>query len=211
MKWLLRSIIPLALLSVSIAAKPSPPVKNRQADSEELGKALDYFQGGKFHEALVILARLDSTYRLNPRFRAYTGLCFYYEDDFKNTTRLLDAVLPSLKAFAPQERAVYYRADAESHFELKEMEQAAAAYDSLLANCRENEKAEAYMRLGFIHTMRHDWLSALGNMQSALVYFRRYEPQKKARIAQLRNMIAGCCEKIDEERQRTADKESISN
>lgn len=168
----------------------------RQQASRDLGIALDYFQGGKYHEALIILARLDSTFNLNPRFRAYTGLCYYYDNDFKNAARLLDDAIPSLTAFSPQERSVYYHADADSHFILNQYDEAKAAYDSLLTICPNNDKAEAYYRLGFIYVFKEDWFNALDNLQSALVYYRQYIPDEKARMAQIRNMIEGCCEKI---------------
>lgn len=165
--------------------------------SRDLGIALDYFQGGKYHEALVILSRLDSTYNLNPRFRAYTGLCYYYDNDFRNATRLLEAALPRLTAFSPKERSIYYNANADSHFMLKQYDMAKVAYDSLLALCQEKEKGHAYYRMGFIFANKNEWVNALDNLQSALVYFRRYLPDEKARIAQIRNMIEGCCEKIN--------------
>lgn len=168
----------------------------RQQASHDLSIALDYFQSGKYHEALIILARLDSTYNLNPRFRAYTGLCYYYDNDFKHAAYILDDALPSLNAFSPQERSVYYHADADSHFILGQYDEAKVAYDSLKTLCSDKEKAEAYYRIGFIYVFKEDWLNALDNLQSALVYYKQFLPDEKARIAQIRNMIEGCCEKI---------------
>lgn len=188
----------LPLLAFAIALQLSAQVSAQPSQaSRDLSIALDYFQGGKYHEALVILSRLDSTYNLNPRFRAYTGLCYYYDNDFKNATRLLEASLPRLTAFSPQERSIYYNANADSHFMLKQYDMAKTAYDSLLALCPEKEKAHAYYRIGFISVNKKEWVNALDNLQSALVYFRRYLPDEKARIAQIRNMIGGCCEKIN--------------
>ena len=204
----------LVLLILYVVALPRPclaqKVQRQQSTSKaqrtektqraqagyDLNIALDYFQSGKFHEALMIFSRLDSIYNLNPRIRAYTGLCYYYDNDFSHASRILDEALPSLTAFAPQERSVYYHADAESHFILNQYDAARTAYDSLLVLCPNRDKAEAYYRLGFINIYKKEWLKALDNLQAALVYFREYLPDEKARIAQIRNMIEGCCEKI---------------
>lgn len=169
---------------------------DRRQAGHELNIALDYFQGGKYHEALIILSRLDSTYNLNPRFRAYTGLCYYYDNDFRHAARILDDALPHLTSFSPQERSVYYHADADSHFILNQYDQAKTAYDSLLTLCTDKEKPEACYRIGFIYAYKKEWVKAIDSLQTALVYYRQYLPDEKARIAQIRNMIEGCCEQI---------------
>lgn len=109
----------------------------------------------------------------------------------------MDEVLPQLTVFSPQERSVYYRACADSHFQLQQLETAAACYDSLLVLSHDNEKAETYFMLGYIHVQQQQWIKALDNLQSSLVYYRRYLPGEKARISQIRNMITGCCENIN--------------
>lgn len=181
----------------ALTTKTTRTTKANNTDTQDLSIALEYFQGRKFHEALVILARLDSTHRLNPRIRAYTGLCYYYEDDFAHAASILDEVIPRLKAFSPDERSLYYQADAASHFELHQYVEAAAAYDSLIAICHDRDKAEPYYRKGFIHIFNEEWLQALDSLQSSLVYYQQYMPHETARIAQIRNMIEGCCEKIN--------------
>lgn len=185
----------LTLLAFALQMSVHAPAQTSQA-SQKLGIALDYFQSGKYHEALTILAPLDSTYNLNPRFRAYTGLCYYYDNDFKNAARLLNASLPRLTAFSPQERSVYYHAEADCHFILQQYDEAQAAYDSLLVLCTDKEKGEAYYRLGFIFIYKEEWINALDNLQSSLVYYQRFLPDEKARITQIKNMIEGCCEQI---------------
>lgn len=185
----------LAFVSPALPSYSSQPTKQ---DAKDLSIALDYFQSGKYHEALLYLARLDSLYRLNPRFRAYTGLCYYYDNDHRHATKILDEVLPQLTAFSPTERSVYYRANADSHFQLGQLAQAAMSYDSLLVLCHDNEKAEAYFQLGYIRIQQQQWIDALNDLQSSLVYYRRYQPEAKARISQIRNMIAGCCESINQ-------------
>ncbi len=168
-------------------------------DSEKLGMALEYFQSRKYHEALLLFEKLDKKYRLNPRFRAYIGVCYYYEWDYEKATAYLDSVIPKLEAFAPQERSFYYFAAAESHFNLKQYEKAMPLYEEMLQLCHDNEKADAYYKIGFIHVFHENWLSALDSLQSALVYYREHLPNREARIAQIRNMINGCCRKIEEQ------------
>lgn len=170
--------------------------KPGKQDAKDLGIAIDYFQGGKYHEALLYFARLDSLYRLNPRFRAYTALCYYYEGEQRHATSIFDEVLPQLTAFSPSERSVYYRANADAHFQLGQLREAAESYDSLLLLCHDNEKAEAFFQRGLIRVREQQWLSALDDLQSALVFCRRFQPEQKARIAQIRNMIVGCCDNI---------------
>ena len=107
----------------------SLPVSSQQQkkeDAELLARALDYFVSRKYHECLILLERLDKTYRLNPRYKAYLGVCYYYEWDYEQTIRCLDPVIPQLENFAPQERSFYCWADAESHFGLHAFEAVSA-------------------------------------------------------------------------------------
>ena len=68
------------LLCMLTAMRPvSLQPENRPSDSELLGKAIDYFQSGKFHEALLLFEKLDQKYKLNPRFRAFIGVCYFYD------------------------------------------------------------------------------------------------------------------------------------
>ena len=60
----------------------SVPTHNKQKDAELLGKALEYFASQKYHECLLILQGLDKQYRLNPRYKAYLGVCYYYDWDY---------------------------------------------------------------------------------------------------------------------------------
>lgn len=188
----LRAALVAAVVLLSAAA----PARAQTADSEQLGRAIDYFQSGKYHEARLILQRLDGRYRLNPRFRAYLGVCHYYAWAYAEAAACLDSVIPRLSAFAPQERSFYCYAAAESHFQLQQYDRALPLYEQMLTLCQDNEKADAYYREGFIYMFREDWIAALDHFQNALVYYRKYRPEETARVAQIRNMIQGCCEKI---------------
>ena len=110
----LRRLLLILLCFVSVSAFS----QGKKADTEALGRALEYFQSQKYHEALLIFQRLDQSYKLNARYKAYIGLCYYYDWDYKKATEYFDTFLPKLSMLAPEERALYYYADGESHFRL---------------------------------------------------------------------------------------------
>ena len=179
----------------------------RHADTELLGRALDYFTAGKYHEALLLFQPLDKSYKLNARFRAYIGLCYYYEWDYQNAVKYLDEMLPKLDALSPQERSVYCYADAESHFNLQQYDAAIPYYEGVLLNGFERDKGDAYYRLGFCYYLlgeqadsRGDLLAAdglranaLDHLQAADAYYRKYRntSELEARLAQIKRMTEG--------------------
>ncbi len=124
---------------------------DRKADAEQLARALDYFASEKFHECLVLLQPLNRRYKLNPRYRAYLAVCLYYEWEYAEATRLFDEVIPLLQGLAPHELSLYYWMDAESNFALQQYARALPLYGKMLPLCRDNEKPDAYYRLGFCH------------------------------------------------------------
>lgn len=124
---------------------------DRKADAEQLARALDYFASEKFHECLVLLQPLNRRYKLNPRYRAYLAVCLYYEWEYAEAIRLFDEVLPQLQGVAPHELSLYYWMDAESNFALQQYARALPLYEKMLPLCRDNEKPDAYYRMGFCH------------------------------------------------------------
>lgn len=124
---------------------------DRKADAEQLARALDYFASEKFHECLVLLQPLNRRYKLNPRYRAYLAVCLYYEWEYAEAIRLFDEVLPQLQGLAPHELSLYYWMDAESNFALQQYARALPLYGKMLPLCRDNEKPDAYYRMGFCH------------------------------------------------------------
>jgi len=167
-------------------------------DSDNLGMAIDYFQSGKYHEALLLFCQLDAKYNLNPRFKAYMGLCYYHDGDYKNACKTLDECLAKLGNLSKQELTVYIFTSAESHFMLGEYDLAIPKYEGMLLICHDNEKADAYFRLGFCYMEREKWASAHDSFSSALAYYSHFgcAKDKQQRLEQLKNMIAGCREKI---------------
>lgn len=124
---------------------------DRKADAEQLARALDYFSSEKFHECLVLLQPLNRRYKLNPRYRAYLAVCLYYEWEYAEAIRLFDEVIPLLQGLAPHELSLYYWMDAESYFALQQYTRALPLYERMLPLCRDNEKPDAYYRMGFCH------------------------------------------------------------
>lgn len=168
-------------------------MEEKAGDADKLGMALEYFSSGKYHECLLLLQRLDKHYKLNPRYRAYLGVCYYYEWDFKQACKVLDEVMPRLSAFAPHERSFYYWADAESHFNLQEYQQAIPLYLDMLTLCYDNEKPDAQYRLGFCYMFAGDYAHAHTYYRQALDGYLKYRntPDEQPRIAQIKHMLRG--------------------
>lgn len=174
---------------------------DRKEDAEQLARALDYFASEKFHECLVLLQPLNRRYKLNPRYRAYLAVCLYYEWEYAEAIRLFDEVIPLLQGLAPHELSLYYWMDAESYFALQQYDRALPLYEKMLPLCRDNEKPDAYYRMGFCHLFAAEASGASNverkkakecfelSLEGYLKY--RNTPNEKARIAQIRHMIGG--------------------
>jgi tetratricopeptide (TPR) repeat protein len=165
---------------------------------ERLGRALEYFSSGKYHECMLILSDLDEHYELNSRFRAFLGICYYYEWEYEKACSYLDEVLPLLQGVAPQERSLYYFANGESHFNLQQYEQAIIQYQEQLKLCHPDEKGDAYYRLGFCYMFLNEWALALEHFEQSLSFYQQYlnNEETKARITQIQKMIKGCKKRL---------------
>ena len=187
---------------------------DKKADAEQLARALDYFSSEKFHECLILLQPLNRRYKLNPRYRAYLAVCLYYEWEYDEAVKLFDEVIPQLQGVAPHELSLYYWMDAESYFALQQYGRALPLYGKMLPLCRDNEKPDAYYRMGFCHLFAAESSGASekasGSSESSdssaeerkkakecfelsLEGYLKYRntPNEKARIAQIRHMIGG--------------------
>ena len=143
-------------------------------DAEKLSRAVEYFQSGKYHEALIWFSKLDKKYKLNPRFQAYMGVCCYYDGEYKRAIEALEPILPKLKAFAPHELAVYYYSVADSYFRLNKYIDAVPFYEKHTWLCYNNEKGDSLFRIGICYRCLGDIETAQEYFVEALAYFRRY-------------------------------------
>ena len=182
----------LTLLLFLTSAIPATAQKSK--DAEELGKALEYFTSAKYHEALLIFQRLDKEYRLNERFKAYIGLCYYHDWDYEAAAKYLESVMPKLELFAPHERSVYYYTTAESNFYLKRYKEAIPYYEKTLTVCYEREKGDVYYRLGLCNMFLQLWKSAYDQYVNAEKIYSRYQQEEdvQGRLAQIKRMAAAC-------------------
>ena len=169
-------------------------VNDDPRDKDRLGMAIEYFQSGKYHEALLIFENLDKEYELNPRYHAYMGVCCYYEWLYEDACRYLDEAIPQLDAFAPHERSVYYYCNGESHFQLRQYKEAIPYFERALTVCFENEKGDIHYRLGLCRMFAEEWQEAHDHYQAALDNYLTYRdtPEMRARIYQTAHMMKGC-------------------
>ena len=164
---------------------------------ERLGMAIEYFQSGKYHESLLIFERLDKEYELDIRYKAYIGVCQYYEYDYKKACLYLDPLIDTLSVFAPHEQAVYYNCCGESHFMLEQYEQAIPAYERFLNVCYNNEKGQAFYRLAFCYLNTSDQDSAYDMLLSAQAYYEKYASNdSQQRLAQIKRMVNGIRQRL---------------
>ena len=182
----------LTLLLFLTSAIPATAQKSK--DAKELGKALEYFTSAKYHEALLIFQRLDKEYRLNERFKAYIGLCYYHDWDYETAVKYLESVMPKLKVFAPHERSVYYYTTAESKFNLKQYKEAIPYYEKTLTVCYEREKGDVYYRLGLCNMFLQSWKPAYDQYMNAEKIYNQYKQEEdvQGRLAQIKRMAAAC-------------------
>lgn len=185
----LRRLLLILLCFVSVSVFP----QGKKADTEALGRALEYFQSQKYHEALLIFQRLDQSYKLNARYKAYIGLCYYYDWDYKKATEYFDTFLPKLDMLAPEERALYYYADGESHFQLGHYDQAILLFQSALTLCHDRDKGDSWFRIGFCYYFLQQPALAQGCFLVAEYYYAtfRNSPDLQARRQQMAHMMRG--------------------
>lgn len=186
----------LAVIAISTMMSVFMPSAWAQGikDTDRLGMALDYFKSGKYHESLLLFEKLDKTYKLNPRFHAYMGLCYYHEWDYEQALKQFGKSLPQLDALSPHELSVYYYAQAESLFALKRYVEALDSYERVLTLCYDNEKADCFYKIGFCYMQQKEWANAEEAFTSALAHYEKYlnDAAHAPRIRQIQNMIKGC-------------------
>lgn len=187
------TIIALAFLTHVISAKPLPiapsPAQqhglsmqqgSNQLDSkEQLSRAIEYFQSGKYHEALLLFNILSKEYTLNYRFQAYIGVCNFYDRNYEQTIAIFDSIMPRLDKFAPHEQSIYYYCAAESNYQLKHYAESLRLFEHQFLLCFNNEKGDALLRIGLCHRQLGNIPTAQEYLQQAVAYYRRFNDSYK--------------------------------
>ena len=183
---------------MGLLVSPIGVYAQKREDADKLGMALEYFTSKKYHECLLLLQKLDKQYRLNPRYKAYLGVSYYYDWKYEEASRCLSEVIPQLSAFAPHERSFYNWACAESFFEQQKYQEAIPYYQTMLPLCYDNEKPDAYYKLGFCYLFMEDWSNAWNYLIQAKNSYRQYRntDEVKARIKQVQHMLDGLLPKV---------------
>lgn len=159
------AILLFVFLSVnSFAQQNNTQVKHRSSDTEILGKAVEYYQGGKYHEAVITFEKLQKNYNLNPRFKAYIGYSYYKEMEYIKAVQYLKEAIPELKSYSPNEQAVYIYSCAESLFILSRYDEAIEYYVMALPITQGNDKGDVYYHTAFSYYQK-------GIYDTALTYF----------------------------------------
>lgn len=180
------------LFALSALGQDSPNV--------QLNKALDYFQSGKYHEAMILFEELNDQYTLPARHKAYLGVCYFYEWNYEKATMILDPIIDELDVFAPHERSVYYFSDAESHFQMGHYKEAIPLFERMQIVCHPNERGDALYRLGFCYLNNNDTANAMEFFSSALAYYLAFpNSERKRQAKQLRHMIAGLARNLQKD------------
>lgn len=188
-----RSIILLLLVLAFTQTSYSQTKYDNISDKEKLNKAVDYFQSGKYHESIILFKQLEKRFNLNYRFRAYMGVCYYYDHEYRLCDSIISSVSDKLKVFAPHERSVYYYCAAVSSLETGKLKRAINYFEKTLLLCYNNEKgnilghlAKCYLGLDKVDVAQEYLLSAKAYINS---YGGEWTMQKLER--EIRSCIGG--------------------
>lgn len=189
------------------------------SSQEQLTKALEYFQGGKYHEAILCFTKLQKRYKLNPRFLAYLGMCYYKEGMYEEAIENLREGIPALSSYSPKEQAVYSYYCAESLFEMGEYTESIHYYDLTLSNVQGNDRADVLFHTAFAYYLRDG--ASPDNAPQLITYLSEaqslYEANassstelQHARLQQTRTMLVGLnniVKKAQAEKEKEKEKE----
>lgn len=146
--------------------------ETRKQDSELFAKAVEYYQGGKYHETIIAFKKLQKHYRLTPRFLAFLGYSYYKEQNYDEAISNLKSGIPDLKQYSPQEQAVYIYACAESLFNTQKYNEAIEYYSLALPLTEGNDKGDVLFHTAFAYYLMENHRAAYPLFTEALELYR---------------------------------------
>lgn len=189
-------VIAMATLAITLATTGihAQYVATAESDKDKLGRAMEYFQSNKYHEALLLFTDISKRHKLSPRLNAYMGVCCYYDADYESAARYLDHCMESVSIFPPSEYAVYCFCAAESHFHLESYATALKRYEQYSLICHDNERGEALYKSALCYMHTGDKPKAIECFESAIAYYMRFNKmaQSSEKIINARKMIDLC-------------------
>lgn len=201
-KTLLRLAFTLILFTLSFNAVISL-AQDRKRDSELLGKAVEYYQGEKFHECILTFEKLQKSYRLNPRHMAYLGYSYYKEKKYPEAVNYLTKAIPELEAYSPKEQAIFLYSCGESLFHLGNYKDSRDYYQKALPFVEGTDKADVLYHTAFGLYLEENGEEAVPLFEEAIeLYSKNSQPEDlmhKARCKQAQIMRNGIRKSLQKE------------
>lgn len=173
---LLKKGFHIALVCLLLSAN-ADCLAQRDNDSsvETFSKAIEYFGGQKYQEALLTFEKLEKTHRLSTRMQAYKGVCQYKTEQYEDAVKTLSPVARLMNNFSPHEQAVYYYAWGESNFQLGHYFESVPCFELAFNVSIESDKAEICYRLGFSQMMCAEYEDAIHWLTEAEKWYDKTE------------------------------------
>lgn len=180
---------------------------DKAIDTELLGRAVEYYQSEKYHECIITFNKLQKHYKLNPRFMAYLGFCYYKEKQYEEAVKCLKDGIHELKAYSPKEQAVFIYSCAESYFNLQRYEDAITYYRLALPHTEGNDKADILFHTAFSYYLQENFQAAQPLFSEALALYKSNTSSNDelhvARLRQTETMLKGLKKIINQENPST--------
>lgn len=168
---------------------------DKKQDAELLGKAVEYYQGGKYQESILAFEKLEKRYKLNPRFKAYLGMSYFKVSQYKEAVESLKIGIPELSVYSPKEQAVYIYSCAESLFRLERYNESIDYYTQALPITEGNDKGDVLFHTAFAHHFLDNDSTAIPLFQQALALYKEHsnpaDELHSARLRQTEIMLRG--------------------
>ena len=203
---LLIFVFAMVFVSTAFSHTFSSPNRERQGGSfkspqELLTKATEYFQGGKYHEAILNFEKLQQDYTLTPRYLAYLGFAYYKEGNYEDAAKTLFPLLrdttsqSTLAALSPKEQSVYLYACGESLFHIGNYTTSLDIHNRMLPLVKGLDKADVLFHIGMAHYMQGNYADAIPPLEEALSLYKSLttadDELHKARLNQIDTMLPG--------------------